>query len=259
MPTSPCGPHVPRIRHLQAQGPHAQFHQASLGVSLPPGDRTNLRTVGDVDVKLRDAQGGAQWKRQDVCNLPRAIFHGASTLRAYKSCYGGVLISDPTPERLDAARSGIDGAQLAPTRSKPDQRGEIHCLSSVVLTYEAGDPINAAAALRDVELRRRVHGAERAATPLFHNSQGEPYTHHQLHLMLRAAIAYIYGKAAASLYSWHSYRSGLATALHAAGVDDAMIQLICRWMCPESLHVYRRMGVTEHERLITGRRWWTST
>ena len=29
-----------------------------------------------------------------------------------------------------------------------------------------------------------------------------------------------------------------------------MIQLICRWMCPESLHVYRRMGVAEHETLI---------
>ena len=40
-----------------------------------------------------------------------------------------------------------------------------------------------------------------------------------------------------------SRRSPLASALHAAGVDDAMIQLICRWMCPESLHVYRRMGV----------------
>ena len=29
-----------------------------------------------------------------------------------------------------------------------------------------------------------------------------------------------------------------------------MIQLICRWMCPESLHVYRRMGVAEHESLV---------
>ena len=54
----------------------------------------------------------------------------------------------------------------------------------------------------------------------------------------------------ALLYSFHSYRSGLATALHAAGVEDAMIQLICRWMCLESLHVYRRMGTREHERLI---------
>ena len=68
--------------------------------------------------------------------------------------------------------------------------------------------------------------------------------------MLRAVLTHQYGKSVASLYSWHSYRSGLATALHAAGVEDAMIQLICRWMCPESLHVYRRMGVAEHERLI---------
>ena len=41
-----------------------------------------------------------------------------------------------------------------------------------------------------------------------------------------------------------------AHACHAAGVEDSMIQLICRWMCPESLHVYRRMGVAEHETLI---------
>ena len=60
-------------------------------------------------------------------------------------------------------------------------------------------------------------------------------------------MTHLYGPAVASLYSFHSFRSGLATALHAAGVPDAMIQLICRWMCPESLHVYRRMGVAENE------------
>ena len=84
-------------------------------------------------------------------------------------------------------------------------------------------------------------------TPLFGDASGEPYTHHFLHSLLRATLAHLYGEAVASLYSFHSFRSGLATALHAAGVDDAMIQLICRWMCPESLHVYRRMGVAEHE------------
>ena len=46
--------------------------------------------------------------------------------------------------------------------------------------------------------------------------------------------------------TWHSFRSGLATALHAANVPDAVIMLICRWMCPESLHVYRRLGTTQH-------------
>ena len=76
---------------------------------------------------------------------------------------------------------------------------------------------------------------------------GRPYTHSYFDGMLRAVLVFLYGAAVASLYSFHSFRVGLATALHAAGVSDAMIQLICRWMCPESLHVYRRMGTHEHE------------
>ena len=91
---------------------------------------------------------------------------------------------------------------------------------------------------------------DRASRPLFSDATGQTYTHHFLLALLRAALTYCYGAAIALTYSFHSYRSGLATALHAAGVDDAMIQLICRWMCPESLHVYRRMGTREHERLI---------
>jgi len=160
---------------------------------------------------------------------------------------GGVAISHPTAAQLASLRPGIDGARLAPPRSKPDQTGEIHCPFSVVLTYHPDDPINAAAALRDLELRIGSSVSNRGMTPLFGDASGEPYTHHFLHSLLRATLAHLYGEAVASLYSFHSFRSGLATALHAAGVDDAMIQLICRWMCPESLHVYRRMGVAEHE------------
>ncbi|KAL1498494.1 hypothetical protein AB1Y20_013819 [Prymnesium parvum] len=66
--------------------------------------------------------------------------------------------------------------------------------------------------------------------------------------MLRDVLTHCFGPNVARLYTWHSYRSGLATALHAAGVDDGMIMLICRWMSPESLHVYRRMGTAENER-----------
>ena len=45
----------------------------------------------------------------------------------------------------------------SPPRSKPDQTGEIHCPFGVVLTYHPNDPINAAAALRDLELRGWVN------------------------------------------------------------------------------------------------------
>ena len=92
--------------------------------------------------------------------------------------------------------------------------------------------------------------ADRDSYPLFGDAAGQTYTHHYLHNLLKLVLAHLYGAAVAALYTWHSFRSGLATALHAANVPDAMIMLICRWMCPESLHVYRRMGTREHERLI---------
>lgn len=35
--------------------------------------------------------------------------------------------------------------------------------------------------------------------------------------------------------------------LYAAKVPDAVIMLMCRWMCEASLHIYRRLGTAEHE------------
>ena len=162
---------------------------------------------------------------------------------------GGVLVTCPTVQQLQALRPGLDCALVAPPRSKPDQWGEIHCPFPVTLTF-GDEPENAAAALRDLELRTPVAGTQRQSTPLFCDPARQPYTHGRLDGLLRAALVFLYGEAVAAVFSWHSYRSGLATALHAAGVSGERIQLICRWMCAESLHVYRRMGTAEHEALI---------
>lgn len=156
------------------------------------------------------------------------------------------MLTDPTLGQLDSVRAGIDYVLVAPPRSKPDQWGEIHCPFPVALTFDI-IATNPAARLRDIELRFPCHGAERDSRPLFSDAAGGPYSHGYLAPLLKAALTHLYGPAVASLYTFHSYRSGLATALHAAGVPDPTIQLICRWMCPESLHVYRRMGTREHE------------
>ena len=148
--------------------------------------------------------------------------------------------------QLRALRPGLDYALVAPPRSKPDQWGEIHCPFPVTLTFGI-EPANPAAALRVIELRCPCNGAAREGRPLFGDDSGNTYSHASLNGMLKAILAYLYGTAVAALFTFHSYRSGLASALHAAGVPDGMIQLICRWMCPESLHVYRRMGTREHE------------
>ena len=141
----------------------------------------------------------------------------------------GVFILDPTPEQLSALRPGLDYAAVAPPRSKPDQWGEIHCPFPVTLTFDS-EPENPAAQLRDIELRCPCHGAERETRPLFADAAGHPCSHHFLASMLTAILTALFGAAVALLYTLHSYRSGLATALHAANVPDDMIQLICRWM-----------------------------
>ena len=160
---------------------------------------------------------------------------------------GGVVVIEPTLAMLMALRPGLDGALLAPPRAKPDQWGEIHCPFPAMLVYRA-DGLNAARALRDLELRAPCRGAAaRRVTPLFSDESGRPFTHAFLDRLLKAVLLCCFGKAAAMVFTWHSFRVGLATALHAAGVSDAMIQLICRWMCPESLHAYRRVGTSEHD------------
>jgi len=164
-------------------------------------------------------------------------------------CIDNVMVARPTREQLLGMQPGRDSAVVFPPRSKPDQWGETHCPFPVRLTYETTE-LNPAAALRDLELRVGVSVADRDAYPLFGDASGRTYTHHYLHNLLQLALTHLYGATVAALYTWHSFRSGLATALHAAGVSDAMIMLICRWMCAESLHVYRRMGTREHERLI---------
>ena len=164
-----------------------------------------------------------------------------------------VVILDPTPEQWRALASGAQIC-IAPPREKPDPFGEIHCPFPITFTYDPDDPECPAAAVRDIELRFPCRGAEREHTPLFADANGAPYTHGALDDWLKAVLRYVFGNCVASIFTWHSYRSGLATALHASGCPDAMIMLICRWMCPESLHVYRRMGTAEHERFVRAAR-----
>mmetsp|Transcript_25601 Transcript_25601/g.51389 ORF Transcript_25601/g.51389 Transcript_25601/m.51389 type:complete len:138 (-) Transcript_25601:591-1004(-) len=72
-----------------------------------------------------------------------------------------------------------------------------------------------------------------------------------LHHDLRVLLAALFSVSFASAFSWHSIRIGLACALHAADCPDAVIQLICRWTCPESLHVYRQMGIDKNIYWVT--------
>lgn len=63
-----------------------------------------------------------------------------------------------------------------------------------------------------------------------------------------------FGDSTALVFTWHSYRVSLATALYAAGVLDAEIQLYCRWLCADSLRMYRRIGASQRDAAVRAAR-----
>ena len=161
---------------------------------------------------------------------------------------GTLTLLDPSPEQWAAMRPG-DVIGVVPPRSKTDQWGEVHCPYPCSLVYD-DTPLNAAKRLRDAELRSPCRGDERQWRPLFATAQGKPLNHSSMDRLLFAVLSCTIGALRAKLYSWHSFRVGLACALRAAGCPPATTQLICRWVCEESLKVYYLKGTSEHVQWI---------
>ena len=157
---------------------------------------------------------------------------------------GGVILVDPTREQLLLMRDG-DICLLAPCPSKPDMTGEEHCPFPSVIPHD-GTATCAAALLVAQELAEPCRGDDRELTPLIADVKGRPYTYSVLNRQLYLLVRALFGENIAKDLSWHSVRIGLACALHAAGCPDPLIQLICRWTCPNSLRLYRRIGISEH-------------
>ena len=109
-----------------------------------------------------------------------------------------------------------------------------------------GAPGCAAVALRDINMEADCHGTARHSRPLFANAAGQPYSYGTLNRLLHQLVAALFGEAVARTISWHSFRIWLAIALREANCPDALIQLICRWKCLESLQQYAQMGITRN-------------
>ena len=171
----------------------------------------------------------------DVCYLTRGDI---------SYVIGGVVVSDPTAAQLQQMQPG-DVILIQPPRSKTDQFGEIHCPFPSTVPFRA-DPHSAGFILRQQELDDPCRGQARANQPLFADVDGRPFTHGVMDTLLKHMLVHCFGQGAAAKYSWHSMRVGLATALKAANVPDDVIQMICRWMNPESLRAYARHGQSLH-------------
>ena len=69
---------------------------------------------------------------------------------------------------------------------------------------------------------------------------------------LHRALCSLMSADRARLFSWHSARIYLASALGAMKVKPSVIQAMLRWQTEESLRLYNRMSMVECGRLLDG-------
>jgi hypothetical protein len=199
-------------------------------------DRTLLR-LGRVLWRTGHRMGEIVWHKSGEINF---ITRSCVSIRKKN----GRVIHVPQAADWSALAPG-DAVLLAPCASKSDQFGQEHCPFPSILPFN-GDDMSAAASIRDIELEQPCLVSERRTCPLFGDETNAPFTYSVLHSELRKLLAALFGVQMASTFSWHSIRIGLACALHASGCPDPVIQLICRWASPDSLKVYRQVGIEKN-------------
>ena len=132
---------------------------------------------------------------------------------------------------------------LTPPPSKSDQFNTVWGSLPIYLHFR-DEPRNAAAALKQLALA--VGPAFRCsdtANAVFVGNNKVPLTCSSMATALYKAMCVMTGSSeTAKLYTWHSFRSYLATALYAANVKPDTIQAMLRWQTEESLRAYRRLS-----------------
>ena len=160
---------------------------------------------------------------------------------------GGRFERSPTPEQLHGLRVG-DFAVLTVAPSKADQHGIHWGQAPVYLPFHGPSvTVNAARALRDLELAWPLSGLERRDHPLFCNASRGAVHHSQADKRFKEVLVAI-GTPAADIrkYSMHSWRIYLACALLAKGASHSQIMSMLRWRSDEALRVYARMNDAEY-------------
>ena len=99
------------------------------------------------------------------------------------------------------------------------------------------------------EMAAEVPAERRRSTPLFCGppGTGSCLTHTQLDSIFQRLLRWVLkDEAEARMYSIHSFRCYLASALMAAGRSDAQIQIALRWASQEALQIYKVTNIEEY-------------
>jgi hypothetical protein len=154
----------------------------------------------------------------------------------------GQICRFPSVEQVMGMVKG-DQAGILASPSKADDLAMHFLPHPLFFNFDPEDLDNTALRLRSLYVHCPVPPARMRSTPLFSlSASGEPMRYDLLDLILKALLLTFMDSITASLYSWHSFRIGLACALRAAGAPDGIILALCRWRSLDSLNTYARIN-----------------
>jgi hypothetical protein len=162
---------------------------------------------------------------------------------------GGVFRSGPLTEAEYMSLSEGDFCVITPPRSKADQFGKVWVAHPLYFRLRHSAK-NAALAIRDLMIARLHHGIDSSGALFVGNDKAPLKASSMANWLYRSMLSIGTPADIAKLYTWHSWRIGLASRLAAAQVPDATIQTLLRWQSDESLRAYKRLSMQDQSAFI---------
>jgi hypothetical protein len=160
-------------------------------------------------------------------------------------------VTEPSLKVLQELRPG-DVCMVRPGIAKNDRLGSVYGNFPIYMEFRPGEFDNAAAALRDIELRHPVQAEHlRQQMPLFSETiepDPEAPTGYRCQAfrgtvfrpLFSQVVSITLGPLKAALYTPHSPRVGLACVLYKLGYTADQIQRYARWKSSGSVLIYGR-------------------
>ena len=179
-------------------------------------------------------------KSEVAVEKPKEFNPRARATRASLSwIISGRQVRVPTTSDLEGLCDG-DYAVLRPPPSKADPFGIIWGNELIYLPWHQHQPWCAAQQLAELELIQPTSSG-RESLPLFCDDLGSALSFSWLHKVLEDIKRIVLEPHEdPRLFTYHSFRIYLATALLSAGVERADVQRACRWLSPSSVETYAR-------------------
>jgi hypothetical protein len=149
----------------------------------------------------------------------------------------------PSAQELSHMMPGEDRVGVLACAAKNDPL-VLHFLPSpIIVGFNPKDSEDTGLILRDLALYCPVPLSKMRSTPLFtYSPGGKALGYNFLSGVFKILLRQILPVASAELFSWHSFRSGLACALRAAQAPDWVLLALLRWRSKSSIPGYGRLS-----------------